>query len=322
MTKKRLILTLVGLLIGGCLSTNAQQDAQFSMFMFNQMYFNPAYAGADGQTRIQIQNRWQWMAYQATFDEGGGPNTLMASASVPLNFIKSAVGLHYVNDRIGPSGSQEVQLSYAYKLNINDNALSLGARVGFYNRYLDFGKLRPRDTGDPLIVSGRVAQTRPDISIGALYDATTFYVGISANHLNQAQFPFGATTAKNTLSPNIYLMGGYRWYPLYELEIQPMALVKTESSFNTKTMSVEAGVMANYNESIFGGVNYRLQDALIVFLGKNLLDDRLRIGASWDITFSGLEAKAPGSLEVFMSYSLPAPRFGRKSIVRTPRFRY
>ena len=300
----------------------AQQDPQFSLFMYNQLYLNPATAGADGTTRLQIINRMQWQGYQTTSGDGGAPNTLIVSGSIPLNFAKSAVGIHYVNDRIGATGSQEVQLSYAYKMNINDNSLALGARIGFQNRYIDFNKLIAREPGDPLIPTGRLGQTQPDIALGAFYDATTFYIGASVNHLNQPKFSLSGD-ANNALAPNAYITAGYRLEPIYGLEIQPMVLVKTPLGFSPKTLSVEGGVIATWDEWIFGGITYRLQDSYNIIAGINLLSNKaLRIGGAVDLIGKSRDIKAPASYEVMISYALPAFKKGKKTPVRTPRFRY
>jgi type IX secretion system PorP/SprF family membrane protein len=318
----RLLLLCVIGWIGSLSVTQAQQDPHFSLFTFNQLYLNPATAGADGTTRFQIINRMQWQGYQTTTGDGGAPNTLIFSGSVPLNFIKSAVGVHYVNDRIGATGSQEVQFSYAYKLNINDNSLALGARVGFQNRYIDFNKLIAREPGDPLIPVGRLGQTQPDIALGAFYDATTFYIGASVNHLNQPKFSLSGD-ANNALAPNAYITAGYRLEPIYGLEIQPLVLVKTPLGFSSQTFSVEGGVLATWDEWIFGGVTYRLQDSYNIIAGINLLSNKaLRIGGSVDLVGRSRNIKAPASYEVMLSYSLPALTKGKKTPVRTPRFRY
>jgi type IX secretion system PorP/SprF family membrane protein len=297
----------------------AQQDAQFSLFPFNQLYINPANAGEDGTTRFQIINRMQWQGYQTTTGEGGAPNTLIFSGSVPLNFIKSAVGVHYVNDRIGATGSQEVQFSYAYKLNVNDNTLSLGARVGFQNRYIDFNKLIAREPGDPLIPVGRLGQTQPDIALGAFYDATTFYIGASVNHLNQPKFSFSGD-ANNALAPNAYITAGYRMEPIYGLEVQPMVLIKSPLGFSPKTLSIEGGVLATWNEWVFGGVTYRVQESINIIGGVNW--NSFRLGLAADLVGSSKNIKAPASYEVMLSYALPAFIKGKNTPVRTPRFRY
>jgi type IX secretion system PorP/SprF family membrane protein len=303
---------------------NAQQDAQFSLFNFNQLYFNPASVGQDGLTRFQVLTRSQYVGYQTTSGDGGAPNTIMASASVPLPFAKSAVGLHYVNDRIGPSGTQEVQLSYAYQLKINDNTLALGARAGLVNRFIDFDRLVAREPGDPNIPTGRIGLTQPDLAVGAYYDAATFFVGLGINHLNSPQFRFANGGDANALAPNVYINAGYRWEPIYGLEIKPMVLLRSLSAVSVNTFSVEGGVLGTYNETYFLGATYRLQDAIALMGGVNLLSDgALRVGGAIDIVTAGAKTiKRPTSFEILLSYAMPAPRLGKKTIVRTPRFRY
>lgn len=323
--KKRynlILMTLLNLVIVNFVI--AQQDAQFSLFPFQQLYWNPATAAADGQTHLQIHNRWQWSGYQPTLDDGGAPTTLVVSAQVPLPFIKSAVGVHYVSDRIGASGNQEVQLSFARRFKVGDNILAIGARAGFYNRFIDYSILRPKDPGDPLIGVGRVAQTQPDLALGAYYDATTYYVGVSINHLNQSQFQLGTISATNPLKSNIYINAGYKWEPAYGLEIQPMVLIKSGLDFNLKAASIESGILATYDEHFFGGVTYRLQDAVVGMAGINLLPSRaLKIAFATDLITGNKDAKSPISYEALLSYTLPAPNLGgKKKIVRTPRFRH
>ncbi len=315
-----IILVVLSLFVN---TAQAQQDAQFSLFPYNQIYWNPAATANDGQTRLQLQNRWQWAGYQGTFDSGGQPNTLVASAQVPLNFIKSAVGVHYVSDKLGAMGSQEIQLSYAYKLKLGDNTLAIGARAGLYTRSIDYNVLRARDSGDPLIQTGRVAQSKPDLALGLWYNAESYYIGVSVNHLNQSQFSLGSDKATNLLKPNLYITAGYKWEPFYALEVQPIVMLKTGTDFNLKAASVEVGAIGTYNEWIFLGGTYRLSDAAVGIAGVNLASNRLRIAVAFDIVTFGKDIKSPQSYEILLSYALPAPNLGgKKTIVRTPRFRY
>ncbi|MEZ4905406.1 MAG: PorP/SprF family type IX secretion system membrane protein [Spirosomataceae bacterium] len=162
----RLLLLFIANCIGFVSVLKAQQDPQFSLFMYNQLYLNPATTGADGATRFQLINRLQWQGYQTTSGDGGAPNTLIFSGSEPLNFSKSAAGVYYVNDRIGATGSQEVQFSYAYRMNINDNTLALGAS-GHQNRYIDFSKLIAREQETPYPYRA-FRQSQPDIALSIL----------------------------------------------------------------------------------------------------------------------------------------------------------
>lgn len=316
----RNITLLITILIGSLSAAWAQQDAQFSQYMFNQQYFNPAAVGSEGVIRFQLLNRMQWVGYQPTFDDGGSPLTQVVSFNMPISRLSSGIGLHIVNDRIGPLTNQEVQLSYAYRLKLGaDATLAIGARGGIYAKTLDGGRFRPRDPGDPIIPTGRVNDSKPDFSVGLLYQSSSYYVGLSLNHLANTQYSFGFDQATNPLKRTAYLNAGYNYYLTELIELRPSVLVKSDL---TKT-AIDINVLAQYDGRIWVGLGNRFGDALIGMAGIYLLpSNALRVGAAFDLTTTGASAKSPWSNEILVSYALPAPKSTKKSIVRTPRFRY
>jgi type IX secretion system PorP/SprF family membrane protein len=302
------------------LKVSAQQDAQFSQYMLMGQYLNPATVGTEGVARFQLINRQQWGAYTGTFDDGGAPATSAFSFNMPLYAIKGGIGLHIVNDVIGPLTNQEVQLSLNYQLKLNDDAtLSLGARGGLFNKTLDGSRLRPRDTGDPLIPTGQVKQGNTDFAIGAYYYTSAFYAGISASHLNVAKYDFGLVNASNPQKIHAYLTAGLHYYISDAVELTPSVLVKSDL---TQT-SVDANMLATYQNKFWFGGGYRVAEGPILLLGINLgKNSEYRIGGAVDFVLNGTSAKAPQSFEFLLGYALPAPRPSKKSPVRTPRFRY
>jgi len=79
-----------------------QQDAQFSQYMFNTLFYNPAYAGVEGLTSIQLVARTQWTGFSTSFDGGGGnPNTQIVSFNAPILKFRSGFGLYVLNDKLG-----------------------------------------------------------------------------------------------------------------------------------------------------------------------------------------------------------------------------
>lgn len=297
----------------------AQQDAQFSQYLFNQLYLNPATAGSEGMIRFQLMHRTQWAGYQGTFDDGGTPSTQLFSAQMPLNGIRSAVGFYATNDQIGAQSNQEVQLSYAYRLALRGGQLSLGVRGGLYNKSIDFDRLRPREPGDPIIGTGKINDTQPDLAVGVYYNASAFFAGVAVNHLLASKYKYGLDRATNPLKSTVYAHGGYRYYLTESVELTPSVLLKTDLT----TFSVEGGVIATILDKYWGGLQYRSNDAAIALIGINLLkDNSLRLGYAFDYIIGGLGAKAPTSHEIMLGYAIPAPKVTRRSIVRTPRFRY
>lgn len=312
------------MMIFSVLPAFAQQDAQLSQYMFNPLYLNPATAGADGVTRFQLHLRNQWAGYQATYDGGGSLGTQILTASVPLNFIKSGIGLQFANDKT-PSGAgyQNVLLSYAYKIGLtNGSSLSIGVRGGFHTSSFDGTIYRPRDPNDPLVdaVSGKkINETQPDFALGAYYNAESFFAGASLGHINSSNYRFGYNGAQNPLKQVLNVNAGYKYYLNDMVEMMPTVLWRTDFSTN----SIEGGMIFTYDTKYWIGGSYRAGDAGIVIAGINLLNNSLRLGYSLDLTSNGANAKSPNSHEVLISYSLPAPKIGgKKSIVRTPRFRH
>ncbi|MGA0558889.1 type IX secretion system membrane protein PorP/SprF [Larkinella sp. VNQ87] len=297
------------------------QDPQFSMFMLNPVYYNPAAVGSEGVARFQLVHRTQYLGYQGTFDEGGAPNTQLFSFNMPLNQIRSGVGLYAVNERFGPQGFQRVQLAYAVRLPIKKGTLSIGAEGGLHNWSINYDRLRPNEPGDPLIANGRVNQTRPDLGAGIAYQTETYNVGFSMKHLTQPDYELGSEANGNSLYRTAYLTAGYRYAWNDLIDILPAALYK----FNTNGTysSLEVNVMGMYDKRHWVGLGYRQGDAFTLTGGVSLLrNNALRFGYAFDFVVGNQGAKSPTSHELLLSYSLPEPRSGRKPIIRTPRFRY
>lgn len=308
------------ILTGGVLVSSlvlGQQPAQFSQFQLNQLYFNPAAAGADGATRFQLLHRTQYGAYQGTFDEGGAPATQFFSASVPLKNL--GVGFTAYNDRIGALTNQSFQLAAAYRLALGGGTLALGASAGIYRMALNYNLLRPGEPGDPLIATGVVGEIHPDVNLGVRYETPGYYVGVSVNHVLKSNYKLGSDQATNPLIPAYYVHGGVNLEIGYLFEVQPFLMARSDLS----SFSVQGGGMVTYNRRYWAGASYRTQDAVILMAGINLMQNQaLRLSGAYDLVIGGTSAKAPSSFEVLLSYRLPAPKFGKKTIVRTPRFRF
>lgn len=298
-----------------------QQDAQFSQYMYNMLYYNPAYAGVDGVTTVTAFHRTQWAGWTPTVaaDGDGGINTQVVSLNTPILRLRSGLGIHIVNDNIGPQTNTEAQASFAYQLGIGDAKLSLGARLGMYAQTLDFDRYRWVDEDDPLRQQGRETQVRPDLGLGVFVRHEEFYGGVSFNHLLEGQFDFGLDTLRNPLERHVTMIGAYEYEMNFKLKIIPSFLVKTD---NFNTYSFDFGIIARYDETLWGGLSFRQSEAAIAMFGYSFFKDKsLSVGYSFDYVIQGQEAKQPTSHEIFLSYRLPLISASEKKIIRTPRFR-
>ena len=312
--------------IGGwllALTAFGQQDPQFSFFPFAPTFYNPAAAGSEGLTRVQLIYRTQWAGYQTSAGTGGAPTTQLLTANLPLNSLNSGVGIYVFNDAIGPQSNQSVQLAYAYRLPLKSGTFSVGIQAGVYNKSIDYGNVIVRDLGDPLIGTGKVSQLQPDFSAGIHYNTVDYWVGVSLFHLNAASYKLGTAQGINPLSRTAYLSAGYRLGVSYAVDVQPSILYKYSTEPGPQASSLDINLLGTYNNQYFAGVAYRTGEAFTIMGGTNLLtNNALRLGLSYDFTIAGVTAKRPTSYEVLLSYALPAPNTNKKPIIRTPRFRY
>jgi type IX secretion system PorP/SprF family membrane protein len=306
-------------LAGIFFSAQGQQDPQFTHYMFNTLYYNPAYAGVEGTTKFTAIHRSQWLGYQPTFGGGGAPTTQIVSMSAPINKMNSGFGGYVVNDRLGPQNNLEAQASYAYHLALKGSKLSFGLKAGVYSQTIDFDKYRAIDPNDPLLQGkGKESQVRPDLAMGVFLQREKYYAGVSFNHLIKSEFDFGLSQ-RNALQTHMYITGGYYYQVNFDLRFQFSTLIKSDF---TKT-TFDLGGLAYFKDTMWGGLAFRQSEAAILMLGYSILKDKsLKIGYGLDYVVKDQQAKQPTSHEFLLTYELPVnPAIGKK-VVRTPRYRH
>ncbi len=298
-----------------------QQDAQFTQYMYNGMFYNPAFAGKDGGYRFSALHRSQWLNYTTASGQGGAPVTQLITAEGRLDSKNIGYGLSIVNDQIGPSGNLEVNLKSSYHKKLNRATLSVGGYVGIFSSSLNYDELIVVNPEPGLPQAGKEGQIALDFGAGILYDRGNYYLGLSAKHLNQPSFDFGDGAYSNQLKNHSYFLFGYRIRPIGQLRIEPSLLIKTVS-FNN--FSYDVSVMATHQNKINGGIAYRGEESISLILGYSLLSDNsLKLGYAFDLVVGGLEAKSPTSHELMLRYVLPTSgREMERVIQRTPRFRF
>lgn len=300
------ILTLVS--IGTVFS---QFDAQYSQYMFHNSAFNPAAVGEGEMIQITGQYRLQWLGMP------NAGNTFLFSINSPLKIgdNKSGVGVRFLNDKVGQFTNQAVHLQYAYKKKLSTGTLSVGADLGFLSlgfnggdsihkipigEYYDF-------TTDPEIPQTNVAGISFDMNLGVYYSTPDYYAGISYSHLNSPTIQWGDFSEFKPRS-TLYFTGGYKFVltdPKYV--IKPSTLFKTDFS----SLQLDVSSIVEYDNKYWGGISYRIQDAVVFFAGINVAGG-LSIGYSYDFPTSQILTVSSGSHELMMTYSFEYI-FGQKT---------
>ena len=300
----------------------AQQDAQFTQYMYNGLYYNPAFAGKEVDYQFSALHRTQWLAYSTPAGTGGGGiNTQLLTASGRLAGTNLGFGLNFVNDDIGPTSNQEINLSLGYHMAIGRGVLSIGVSGGFFSSNINYDEFNPVNPDPAIPASGSESQINFNLGGGVLFDHGNFYVGLSSRHINEPDFDFGEGAFGNQLNRHNYLLAGYRINPFGALRFEPSFLLKTVGINN---FSYDVSVIATHNEKVSGGLAYRGEESISILLGYSLLrDNSLRLGYAFDLVVGGVEAKAPTSHEFMLTYRMPTvTRDLQRVIQRTPRFRH
>ena len=174
---------LAGVLLSlGCASSHAQQDPQYTHYMYNTININPAYAGSRGSMSIFGLHREQWVGLD------GAPKTNAFSVNTPINNSQLGLGVSFINDEIGvmKENTLSVDVSYTIDLNNRDAKLSFGVK-GSMNlldvRYSDLNIYHPGDSKFSQDINN---QFTPNVGAGVYYHTQKSYLGLSVPNFLQA----------------------------------------------------------------------------------------------------------------------------------------
>ena len=302
---KKILLTLAIFL--GSFSILGQQDVQFTHFMYDKMSFNPAATGIDdGYCGTMIyRNQWDKVA--------GAPNSVLVNGQAKIKPISSGVGFSMVHDAIGFLRNNYFKLNYSYQLPIHGiGTASAGIGLGFQNLSMTPNWVTPAVApalDDALVGTlAGIAQTNFDMNFGLYFKGVQgYYAGISAGHLTTPEF----SDLSYDAVLHYYVFGGIDLdnnligqFPA-QLKVMPSFLLKAESA----TAMVDLNIRAMWNNQFYGGLGYRMQDAVSLMAGFEMpiasspsADQYIRIGYSYDITTSALNQYSVGTHEVMLNY--------------------
>lgn len=294
----------------GVASIYAQQDAQYTQYMYNTVSVNPAYAGSRGHLSIAGLYRNQWLGLD------GAPETQTLNVHTPVGYRGVGLGLSIVNDKIGPTSETYFDVDFSYTIQTSDEGkLSFGLKASAHMLDIRYSELDEYEV-DPQLRSQQDIQNKfsPNIGAGVYYHTNKFYAGISAPRMLETTHfdSSSASTAKEQM--NLYLITGYVWDLNPSLKFKPTLLTKT-----VQGAPLQVDLSANFmlNEKFIGGVAYRWDAAFSGLMGF-MLSDQFMIGLAYDREISELGAATfnDGSFEIILRYdfirnigNMKSPRF-------------
>ncbi len=304
--KNRLQYGCLGLLLLNTAFSLAQQDPQFTQYMYNTLSVNPAYAGSRGHLTALAMHRSQWVGIN------GAPTTQVLAVDGPMG-NNVGLGLVISNDALGPSSEFFVDgnFSYTLKLDEDNRRLSFGLKGGGRLFNVDFNR---GTVQNPDVAFQNNIQNRffPTVGAGVYYHTKSSYLGLAVPNFFSEEHYDGQEQEIATERLHYFLIGGKIIDLTPDIKFKPAFFVKWVPG-----APVIADISANamLRETFTFGVAYRWDDSFSGLLGVQISPD-LSLGYAYDLTTSDLTDFTTGTHEVFLRYEfktvekrLKSPRF-------------
>ena len=285
----------------------AQQDAQYTQYMYNTININPAYAGSRGVMSIFGLYRTQWVGLD------GAPVTSTASINTPIENTNLGVGLSVVSDRIGPTNENTISGDVSYTIKTSEiYKLSFGVKgtADLFN--LDPSKLNtPAGQSDPLLQNLH-NNFSPNVGAGVYFHSDKSYLGLSVPNFFETKRYNDNSTAVYKERMNLYLIGGYVFDVNANLKFKPAFLVKEVDG-----APLQLDVSGNFliNDKFVLGAAWRWSASVSALAGFQV-NDGLYIGYGYDLETTKLANYNAGSHEIFLRFEL----FKKQNRIVSPRF--
>lgn len=300
---RKLVLVLLFCSVAGF----AQQDAQFTQYMYNTININPAYAGSRGVMSVFGLYRTQWVGLD------GAPETSSFSVNTPVG-NNVGLGVSLVNDKIGPTNENNLSADFSYSIPTSATAkLSFGIKGSANIFKLDPTKLRPENQGDPQFQDFENKFT-PNVGAGVYWHTDKAYVGLSVPNFIQTNRYDDNDVAIYKDRINYYFIAGYVFdLDRYEtIKFKPALLTKMVEG---SPLQVDASANFMFNDKFVIGVAYRWSASVSALAGFQITDS-LYIGYAYDRETTKLVNYNSGSHEIFLRFEF-LNKYGR---ITSPRF--
>ncbi|SHM67115.1 PorP/SprF family type IX secretion system membrane protein [Flavobacterium xinjiangense] len=293
--KKRILIIIFLFFI---IRVSAQQDAEYTQYMYNMNVLNPAYAtGMQSMLDIGTVYRTQWVGAV------GAPKTLSVFAHMPVN-KKIEIGFSLISDDIGDGAKKEnnFYVDFAYVLQLNDSQrLSLGLKAGATSIQTNFNGFK-FESSSPDFAFENVNILKPNIGIGAYYFNDVYYVGLSAPNLLNSKHIEERSGISNYGSENVHVFftGGYVFTLSDSFKLKPAFMSKFVQG---APIAVDVSANVLYNDKFELGAAYRVGDAISALMNVKVTPS-VRVGYAYDYTISNLGQFNSGTHEIFVLFNL------------------
>ena len=285
----------------------AQQEAQYSQYMFNGLFINPAYAGSRDQASMNLIGRSQWTGFP------GAPQSAAFSLHSPSANLRNGFGVIVSADAIGPISNTGLSAQYAYRIKLGKaHTLAFGLQGGMDYYRTNFAGLRLEDATDYSFAQQDIQRFLPNAGVGVYLNGKHGYIGAAMPRLIKNQLsPTNADTVAHQ-TRHAFGTAGLLLNLSEDVKFRPSTMLKYSQGGGA---SVDLNVSFLFKEKLWLGASWRSDDAF-VFMAEIWPTQQLRIGYAYDLTTSALRNYSTGSHELSLGFDFAF----KKGKVVSPRY--
>src|SRR5690606_1633083 len=299
---RKLILALSASCLVGLFDASAQQDPQYTQYMYIPNVMNPAYAGTKESLSLGLLYRDQYSGFE------GAPQTFTFGAHTPLG-EKTGLGISAIKDEIGPVEETNAYIDFSYRFDLSNSLkLSFGVKAGATFHNVGLLDLQTIDGGDPAF-SSNVDETFANIGAGFFLYSDNFYFGAAVPNMLESVHLDAEGVEYGSEERHFFATAGYVFQLSENVKLKPSALVKTSFGF---PLSFNINTNAKFFERFEIGASYRYEDAVSGLVGVRIAD-WVKVGFAYDHTLSDIEEP---SYEAMVLFDV----FFKEKTYRSPRY--
>jgi len=305
------LLFFIGMLLGFVFlaqdqsGLHAQQDPQYTQYMYNLSVLNPAYAGSKETMNVGLLHRNQWTGFD------GAPKTSSLFFHTPWG-EKTGIGVSAIVDEIGPVEETNIFADYSYTISIADgHKLAFGLKAGATLHQVGLIDLDLITSGDQAF-SSNSSETFLNFGTGVFYYTDNYYLSLSIPNILKGEHLDANGVMYGNEKSHFFIAGGYVYDLNNNVKIKPSFFVKT--AFDAP-ISYDVNLNAKFYNRFELGASYRLDDSFSGLINVDVTP-WMQVGFAYDSVVSEINTIAPTSYEAFIIFDI----FPQPKALRSPRF--